>query len=45
MSKSNDELESYGANRQKRVRLVAWIVIIALLVTGGGATVLALIFG
>ena len=42
---SNDEMENYGATRQKRVRVVAWIVIIALLVTGGGATVLALIFG
>ena len=42
---SNDDLESYGDKRQKRVRVVAWVVIIALLVTGGGATVLALIFG
>lgn len=45
MSKSNDDLEGYGESRQKRVRIVAWVVIIALLVTGGGATVLALIFG
>lgn len=42
---SNDELENYGDKRQKRVRIVAWVVIIALIVTGGGATVLALIFG
>jgi hypothetical protein len=42
---SDDDFESYGAARQKRVRMTAWIVIIALLLTGGGATVLALIFG
>ncbi|MFK4788399.1 hypothetical protein [Microbacterium sp. ZW T5_56] len=31
--------------RLNRTRLVAWIVIGALILTGGGATVLALIFG
>ena len=31
--------------RQGRVRMIAWIAIGALLVSGGGATVAALIFG
>lgn len=31
--------------RNRRIRAVAWIVIGALLVTGGGATLFALLFG
>jgi hypothetical protein len=41
-----DEDESvYSAARQKRIRVVAWVVIISLVVVGGGATVFALLFG
>lgn len=39
------EYEDFAEKRQKRMRVTAWIVIIALILGGGGATVLALIFG
>ncbi|MER7797277.1 hypothetical protein [Microbacterium sp. NPDC096154] len=35
----------YSERRSRRVRIVAWVVIGALVVTGGGATLLALLFG
>jgi len=35
----------YSERRTRRVRAVAWVVIGALLLTGGGATVLAILFG
>ncbi|MEL5991153.1 hypothetical protein ACOKGD_00960 [Microbacterium phosphatis] len=35
----------WSEKRNRRVRTVAWVVIGALLVTGGGATVFALLFG
>ncbi|GAA3933951.1 hypothetical protein [Microbacterium soli] len=31
--------------RNRRIRLTAWVTIIALIVTGGGATLLTLFFG
>jgi hypothetical protein len=37
--------DAYSERRNRRVRAVAWVVILALLVTGGGATLLALLFG
>lgn len=36
---------SYGEARQKRIKVIAWVVIGSLILVGGGATVLALIFG
>ncbi len=45
MNRPDDELESFNEKRQRRVRMTAWIVIIALILGGGGATVLALLFG
>ncbi|MFL2000853.1 MULTISPECIES: hypothetical protein [unclassified Microbacterium] len=41
---SNDE--DYGdlvGVRQRRVKVIAWVVIAALIITGGGATVFALL--
>lgn len=35
----------YSETRQKRIRIVAWIVIVSLILVGGGATVFALLFG
>jgi len=35
----------YPQRRYRRIRTVAWVVIIALLVTGGGASAFALLFG
>lgn len=40
--------EEYGAfseTRQRRIKVVAWVVIVALILVGGGATVIALLVG
>lgn len=45
---SDDLSEDYGdlgERRNRRIRIVAWVVIIALILGGGGATVLTLLFG
>lgn len=42
---SDDEYSGYGETRQKRIKVTAWIVIISLILVGGGATVIALLFG
>lgn len=39
------EYADFAAKRQKRMRVTAWIVIIALILGGGGATVLSVLFG
>ncbi|WP_315552810.1 hypothetical protein [Microbacterium aurum] len=43
----SDENEYRGMNeaRTRRTRIIAWVVIVALILVGGGATVLALLFG
>lgn len=41
------EEEDYGdlgERRTRRVRIVSWVVIVALILGGGGATVLTLLF-
>lgn len=35
----------YSETRQRRIKVVAWVVIVALILVGGGATVFALLFG
>lgn len=40
-----DEYAGMSEARTRRTRIVAWVVIGALILVGGGATVLALIFG
>ncbi|AZS45543.1 MULTISPECIES: hypothetical protein [Microbacterium] len=43
---SNDEdYGDLGEKRNRRMRIVAWTVIIALILGGGGATVLTLLLG
>jgi hypothetical protein len=42
---NEDEYSGYNDARQKRVKVVAWVVIISLIIVGGGATVFALLFG
>ena len=37
--------EEYGTARQRRVKVTAWVTIIALILVGGGFTVFALLFG
>lgn len=40
-----DEYRGFADKRAKRTKIVAWTVIVSLILVGGGATVLALIFG
>ncbi|MFI8592866.1 hypothetical protein ACIGCK_00320 [Microbacterium sp. NPDC078428] len=42
---SDDDYGDLGAKRQKRMRVVAWVVIVALILGGGGATVVSIFFG
>ena len=42
---SEDEYGDYNTARARRMKIVAWVVIISLILVGGGATVFALIFG
>lgn len=41
----NDEYGGFADKRARRMRVTAWVVIISLILVGGGATVLSLIFG
>lgn len=41
----HDEYAGMNDARTRRTRMVAWVVIGSLILVGGGATVLALIFG
>ncbi|WP_221584741.1 hypothetical protein [Microbacterium sp. G2-8] len=45
LEESDDDKPSYLYERNQRIRTVAWIVIGSLILTGGGATVLLLLFG
>ncbi len=41
----DDEYSVYSERRQRRIKITAWVVIVALILVAGGATVLALLFG
>lgn len=41
----DDEYRDFDTARQRRIKVVAWVVIVALILVGGGATVVALLFG
>jgi hypothetical protein len=45
MNKHDDaeDLSVYSERRQKRIRVTAWVTIVALILVGGGATVIGLI--
>lgn len=45
MAQNDDDFSLYGETRQKRIKIVAWVTIVALILVGGGATVFALLFG
>ena len=38
-----EDLSIYTARRQRRIRITAWVVIVALILVGGGSTVLAVL--
>jgi hypothetical protein len=42
---NDDDMSVFDEKRQRRVKVTAWVVIAALVLTGGGATVLSLILG
>lgn len=41
----DDDYALYNGARQRRIKVVAWVVILSLILVGGGATVLSLLFG
>lgn len=41
----DDEYAGFNDVRQRRVKVVAWVAIVSLILVGGGATVFALLFG
>ena len=41
----DDEYEGFARRRAFRTRVVAWVAIISLILVGGGATVVTLLFG
>lgn len=45
MTTDDDEYDGFNDTRQRRVKVVAWVVIVSLILVGGGATVFALLFG
>ncbi|MCT2086353.1 hypothetical protein M3D75_09540 [Microbacterium enclense] len=45
MTEHDDDMTAFDVRRQRRVKIIAWVVIGALILTGGGATVLTLLFG
>ena len=42
---TDEDYGDFGTRRNRRIRVVAWVAIGALILTGGGATVLTLLFG
>lgn len=45
MAAEDDEYTGFADVRQRRIKIVAWVTIVALILVGGGATVFALLFG
>jgi hypothetical protein len=45
MAPEEDEYSGFNDTRQRRVKIIAWVTIVALILVGGGATVFALLFG
>lgn len=45
MNELSEDYGDLGERRNRRIRLVAWVTIAALIVGGGGVTALTLLFG
>ena len=43
MAQNDDEYAGFSDARQGRTKIIAWVVIVALIIVGGGATVFALL--
>jgi hypothetical protein len=40
-----DDMEAFSQRRNRRIRTTAWVALIAMIVTGGGAAAFSLLFG
>ena len=45
MNELSEDYGDLGERRNRRIRLVAWVTIAALIIGGGGVTALTLLFG
>ena len=45
MSDLSEDYGDLGERRNRRIRIIAWVTIVSLILVGGGATVLTLLFG
>ncbi|MGZ0712145.1 hypothetical protein ACWPKO_27795 (plasmid) [Coraliomargarita sp. W4R53] len=45
MATDDDEYAGFNDTRQRRVKVIAWVTIVALILVAGGATVFALVLG
>ena len=45
VSDIDEEYGDFGERRNRRIRVVAWVTIVSLILVGGGATTLAVLFG
>ncbi|WP_200903855.1 hypothetical protein [Microbacterium sp. GCS4] len=45
LSRPDDDYGDLGERRNRRIRVIAWVVIVALILGGGGATLVTLILG
>jgi hypothetical protein len=45
MTEPSEDYGDLGERRNRRIRAIAWVTIIALILVGGGSTVLSLLFG
>ena len=45
LEKADDDYGDLGERRNRRIRVIAWVTIAALILVGGGSTVLSLLFG
>lgn len=43
MNRTDDDYGDLGERRNRRLRMIAWITIVALIVGGGGATLFTLL--
>ncbi|MGM7667590.1 hypothetical protein [Microbacterium sp. A93] len=43
--RTDDDYGRLGEPRHRRMRIIAWVTIVSLILIGGGSTVLTLLFG
>lgn len=45
IEKADDDYGDLGERRNRRIRMIAWVTIISLILVGGGSTVISLLIG